>query len=136
MSFSSDAAEIRTKFSTGFAALRPTVPIVYDGMEYRADGKTPWVRLTILQGESYRLDATGPAVAFINTGMAVVQIFTPADTPGDGLALGIADDVATVLKEQKLTKVWLRTPTLSRLGLEGPWYQVNVKVPFSSRNVR
>lgn len=136
MTFAADAAEIRQAFASGFAALRPAVPIVFDNQSFDPPPNAPWVRLSIRPAEASRLDVGGPTVAFAVEGTVFVQVFISASLEGDGEALEIADDAAAALADRRLTNVVMRTPALRHVGRDGDWYQLNVTVPYRSTRKR
>lgn len=135
MTFAATATTIRTRFNTEFAAVRPTVPIHWPNEVKTPPSGTPWVRLTIVEGES-GLIAMGGANSnlYRNPGLVVVQIFVPISTL-DNLGLQIADDVATIFRSQFVSGVRFRTPSTSPIGPDGPWYQRNVTVPFTADQI-
>ena len=138
MSFAADANAIRERFATQWFALRPSVPVAYDNTAFdpaidarHPDGDpAPWLRLAVLPGDGFQASLGIPRV-WRSTGVAVVQVFTSAGQ-GDGLANELADDAASVFRGVSLSGLVFRAPSLTRIGAEGAWYQVNVSTPYQS----
>jgi hypothetical protein len=138
MNFAQTANAIRAHFTVEWLQLRPTVPIAYDNAAFDPaldaldpDGDpAPWVRFTVLPGDGFQASLGTPKV-WRSTGVAVIQIFAPLGE-GDGLANELADDVTAVFRGISLGGVILRAPSLTRIGPDGAWYQVNVATPYQS----
>ena len=130
MTFIADAVAIGQHFATEFALLQPTVPIDVDNAAFKPPDRTPWVRITILPGDS-QLVTLGNRKRYLTLGTVTVQVFTPSGQ-GDGLALEIATDAATVMRSKTVSGVRLKTPSVQRVGVDGPWFQLNVNTPYQS----
>lgn len=130
MTFIADAVAIGQHFAVQFALLRPTVPIIADNAAFKPPDRGPWVRVTILPGDS-RLVTLGNRKRYRTRGTVTVQVFTPGGQ-GDGLALEIATDVATVMRSKTVSGVRLKTPSVQRVGADGPWFRLNVNTPYQS----
>ena len=138
MSFAQTASTIRTRFATEWPQLRPAVAIAYDNLAFDPGrdaldaerNPAAWVRLTIIPGEGFQASLGTPRV-WRATGVAVVQVFAPLGA-GDGLAYGLADDVASVFRGASVQGVVFRAPSLTRVGPDEAWYQINVATPFQA----
>ena len=138
MSFAEYANAIRERFAVQWFPLRPTVPVAYDNTAFDPavdardpDGNpAPWLRLTVLPGDGFQASLGIPKV-WRSTGIAVVQVFTPTGQ-GDGLANELADDAASVFRGVSLPGLIFRAPSLTRIGAEDAWYQINVSTPYQS----
>jgi hypothetical protein len=138
MSFTEDANAIRVCFAGLWPLLRPTVPVAYDNSAFdpvsdaldAGGNPAPWVRLTIVPGDGFQASLGTPKI-WRSTGIVVVQIFAPLGQ-GDGLANELADEVAVVFRGVSLGRVIFRAPSLTRIGPDGAWYQVNVATPYQS----
>ena len=136
MTFTATAQSIRSRFTDEWTLVRPGIAIAYDNAAFdperdARDGNrnpAPWVRLTIIPGEGFQASLGTPRV-WRSTGVAVVQIFTPL-ARGDGAAHGLADDTAAIFRGTRVDGVVFRAPSLTRIGPEGAWYQMNVSTPF------
>ncbi len=104
------------------------MPVFYDNLAETPPDSAPWVRLTVTHGDGAQV-AMGATRRWRHAGLAVVQVFVPAGE-GDGTALAIADDAASVFRGVSVAGVSFRAPGLARLGPEGAWYQVQVSVPW------
>lgn len=132
MSFAATASTIRQRFASEFAIVRPSVPVAYPNRQFTPPDNAEWVRLSIVEGAS-ALAALGGAGGnlYRDSGVVVAQIFVPA-AAGDGLAYGIADEIAAIFRATVVSGVRFRTPSTAPVGPDGPWYQRNVSVPFSA----
>lgn len=133
MAFATTANTIRNRFAVQFVAVRPTVPIHYDNVPGDPPSASSWVRLTIIEGDSFQISA-GTTRRFRDTGIAIVQVFTALGS-GDGEAREIADDVQAIFKGITVSGVIFRKPSASRIGPDGTFYQVNVTVPFQADEI-
>jgi hypothetical protein len=138
MSFAEDANAIRACFAGLWSLLRPTVPVAFDNSAFdpardaqdASGDPAPWVRLTIVPGEGFQASLGTPRI-WRSTGIVMVQVFAPLGQ-GDGPANELADDAAAVFRGVSLGSVIFRAPSLTRIGSDGAWYQVNVATPFQS----
>lgn len=133
MGLAATANVIRSRFATEFGTVRPTVPIHYDNVPGDPPSETPWVRLTIAEGDSFQV-SLGSTRRFRDTGVAIVQVFTALGS-GDGEAREIADDVQAIFKGITVSGVIFRKPRAARIGPDGSFYQMNVTIPFQADEV-
>ncbi len=138
MTFTADANAIRTHFDAEWLGLRPEAPVAYDNIAFDPavdavdafGNPVPWVRLTLIPGDGFQASLGTPKV-WRSTGVVSVQIFVPVGQ-GDGTARELADDAAGVFRGQLVEGVTFRAPSLTRIGPEGAWYQINVATPYQS----
>lgn len=93
-----------------------------------------WVRVSIVQGEARQVEH-GITRRFRRAGVVVVQIFTPAGS-GTGDALTLADYVRDVFEGRTINGVLFRATSVDRVGIDGPWYQINARTPFQADELR
>ena len=126
---------IRSKINTDWTAgAYAAVPIAWSNAEFDPPSEDEWIRVTILDGEAFKASfgaATNNADTYRHSGVVMVNIFAPLNV-GDGLALAMADEVASILRkwQHAATKTRFFTPSVSRIGTDGNWFQVNVTCPF------
>lgn len=105
--------------------------VQYDNVELEKPQDTEWIRFTVLQGAS--LAASIGSKRFRNTGVAIAQVFTPVGK-GDKDAVSLADVVRGQFRAVTVSgvgvSVTFRTPSLTRVGRDGKWHQINVSCPF------
>ena len=138
MSFLQTSTTIRSRFAQEWPQLRPAVPVAYDNVAFDPGrdaldaerNPAPWVRMTIIPGEGFQASLGTPRV-WRSTGVAVVQVFVPL-AQGDAGAYGLADDVATIFRGVSVDGVVFRAPSLTRIGPDRSWYQINVATPFQA----
>lgn len=132
MTTHAEAAQIiRERFNTQWATFSPTYQVFYDGqpVENSQINGVPWVRLTILPGETRQIGFSNAGRRRRTTGLAVAQIFIPAAT-GDGLAIELADQVASVWEMTTIQGVIFRATSVQRVGEDGAWLQYNASTPW------
>lgn len=112
------------------------VPVAYDNVtagtavQQAQDDGSPWVRLTILHGDS-ETASIGKTPNVRRTGTVMCQVFT-AERQGTREAMEIADSLADHLQYHQDDAFVLRAASVNRVGVSDDWYQINVAVPFSA----
>jgi len=108
----------------------PNVPFdPQDSSDYDPASHIGWVAITVAPGESFQASISGNTRRWRTPGVVSVQIYTPAGTD-DEVGLGIADDVATALRGVTDSGVVLTATTVSVVGTEGDFYQINAHTRF------
>ncbi len=105
-----------------------TTPVDYDNDSYQAVEDTEYVRLQIEWATSVGISIGG---LDRGTGLIYLSIFVPIKG-GTRAATVLADSLKTLFKRYTSTPVRCGVPYLQRVGEDGPWYQLNVLVPFAS----
>ena len=88
-----------------------------------------WCRFTIRTGESDRADLGVTPPRDRTVGVAIAQLFDPLEK-GDKTILAMADKIKTAFKAVTDTGVTFRVPSITIVGRDGKWWQVNVTCPF------
>lgn len=131
MSYDSTAQTVRGRFASEWLIQQPNVPVFYDNAGVDTIPRdSSWVRLTVLFGESAQVEF-GNQRRWRRIGIAAVQIFVPAGV-GDGLAQELGDSVTAVYEGRTISGVIFRATSLERIGIDGPWLQMNASTPFQS----
>lgn len=122
---------IGTLFSTAWGN---TTPVAWPNRPFSPPAGS-WVRLTIVGSDSFPVEL-GPRSQERRTGSVIVQVFTVLGK-GDATALGLADQVAAIFRNQRVAAgdegdVLFRKPRTRSIGVDGAgaFYQVNVEIPF------
>tara|TARA_R100000458_G_C8278525_1_gene254894 strand:+ start:11119 stop:11547 length:429 start_codon:yes stop_codon:yes gene_type:complete len=128
---------IRNRFNANFVATTDTLgtdDVAWDNTTFEThdDGDTSaWVRFQVLDGESQIRNLGGTTARTL--GLAVASVFVQAGQ-GDKLGLEITDEIVTAFKGVTHTyggvTVNFRTPSVSTIGRDGSWWQINVTIPF------
>ena len=133
---SNSSKDLANKIRTKFAAVDLssfTVTKIYDNdlQTPPDDGSEPWARMTILDGISEQADigAGSSNTRFRTPGVVQVAIHVPL-RKGDGTAREIADLIMDDFRSVTVNGITYRTPYLQVIGLQGPYYRVDVNVPF------
>lgn len=91
-----------------------------------------YCRLSIIPGDSAQVTAlcspTG-GQQFRTAGIFIASIYFPHGD-GDGDQVALAEQAAGKFKAQTVGGVTFRTPSISRVGRAGKWWQVNVTCPW------
>ena len=131
--FAETAQTIRTRFNTQWASFSPTYQHFFAGqpIDHNAINGVPWVRLTILPGESRQVGFSNSGRRKRTVGIASVQIFVPTSI-GDGLAQELADQVAMCWEMLTISGVIFRATSVQRVGEDGAWLQFNADTPWQA----
>ena len=112
----------------------PDAPVSFDNVQTQPsvqaaiDAKAPWVRLTIVPGDTLTA-AIGDGPNARHTGLLVLQIFT-AERVSSAKAMQLADSLAQHVQYWQDGKFETQAASLARVGQQNGWYQVNVSAPF------
>lgn len=133
MSYADERAAIEGRWATQWVTGSPSAartPTAYENVPLDPPADSPWVRLTVLNGEGQQISAGDPGS---NThryaGVISIQIFTPGGQ-GTGQAKTLADAAAAVFRNVRFDSIYCRVPYVSGTSLDGSWHQTNVTVPF------
>lgn len=120
-------AVIRTRFRD-LVATPEALPTAHENAPFTEPDSSPWALLTILPGES-DIAELGPIKTYRTPGVVMVRIFVPLES-GDSEARRLADVVVTNFRSVRDRGVLFRTPRAGSGEAQGPWWTVNVEVPF------
>lgn len=110
------------------------VPVAYDNVatqpsvQTAIDAKEPWVRLTIVPGDTLTA-AIGDGPKARHTGMLLLQVFT-AENVSSAKAMQLADSLAQHIQYWQDGKFETQAASLTRVGQQNGWYQVNVSASY------
>jgi hypothetical protein len=130
MGHSTDAATIRQRFETEWAAAQPTVTATFGDVDTTPPEDEAYVRLHILPGDQRQV-SMGKYRRFRRVGVVIVQIYVPAGK-GDGLARELADSVADIFQGRTVSGVIFRGTGLTRVGIDGAFVQWNAQTPYQA----
>lgn len=128
MGFDSIKGSIEKHFQDNWDAF---TPIEFSNILLQKSPNESWVRLTILNGESFMNGFTGGGVNQYRTpGLIVLNIFIPV---GGGTSEGdkIADKAKDILRGAHFDGITCFVPSLTEIGIDGDWYQLNLTTPFN-----
>ncbi len=128
MSVSSDVQSIINHFVDNFGVAHPEILIAHDNVNFTPPMET-WVRLSVSPASASTASVGASHVR--RTGLAFVQIFTPLDQ-GAGEALSLSDEIATMFRHLRLSKLLCGDPVSVRIGPDETHYQMNVQIPYRS----
>lgn len=112
--------------------------LTFDGERFDPPAGAPWIRLTIrdLPTSAVTLGARGNRLAERRATL-IAQVFYPlAVSDGAGPALELAIAFRDLFEPADITASTgvvhiVGGATVRRIGVDGPWYQVNVDVPLT-----
>jgi hypothetical protein len=122
MSFVNERAYIEARLSANWA----TTPIDWENVDFDTPNNSPWIRLSVLNGESDRRNINSGKR---HLGLVVIQIFVPINT-GTNTIRGYADTLAAVFEDQDFDDVECGIASIAIIGNSDVWYQVNVTIPY------
>lgn len=112
-------------------------PVAYEGRAFTTPQAAPWARIRVrhVTGGQATLSGGlggGSRPRFRKTGTVIVSIFQPVEAGGDTLQAENLAKVAKAAFEGKATpsQVWFRDVVPNEVGIDGPWFQVNVIASF------
>jgi len=125
--------DIRLAVESHLAAW-PDAPVSFDNVatqpsvQAAIDGKQPWVRLTIVPGDTMTA-AIGDGPKARHTGLLMLQVFT-AENVSSAKAMQLADSLAQHIQYWQDGKFSTQAASLTRVGQQSGWFQVNVSASY------
>lgn len=104
-----------------------SVPVAYDNVEFDSTAQDNWARITILDGDRFNQSLGGSCIR--GTGIVVVQLFTK-QWQGSAIARGYADELSALFTNVIDGDVVYGVATVTRVGHETDFYQLNINIPF------
>jgi hypothetical protein len=94
-----------------------------------------WCRFSVLPGET---DAREIGCSTVRaTGIALASVFVQVEL-GDKLALEAADSIVAAFRlvtySNAGTTVVFQSPSVTNVGRDGAWFQINISIPWYSDN--
>ncbi len=120
--FSDAVLKIEDRFNTLWA----DTAISWDNVKYNPTRGVPFIRVQVEWAGSEQI-TTGPRIR--GDGFILVAVFSPY-RQGTSPALGLADNVATLMNMWQSGNLTTKVATIERIGQNEEWYQVNVLIPF------
>lgn len=122
-------------FKTAHEAANPTVPIAYENVKFDQPVGLPWVAITIIQGQSKRMELSATRI-FRHEGSVSVTIAVPEDT-GTLVANDLAQDAFEIFADVDISlagggKVTTYRAEVLTRGLVEGWYCLNMIADFRS----
>ena len=135
MTFLSVAQAIRKKFDDEVTAALSNFVVAHDNAPFAEPdvSGTRWCRFSVLPGlsEGREIGCSGART----TGIALASVFVQAEL-GDKLALEAADSIVTAFRDTTYTNagttVVFQSPSLTNVGRDGAWFQLNISIPWYS----
>ncbi len=127
MSYDSQRNAIQARFNTGWKAVYPAIPIVFDNL--RADkAANGYVALHILNGQA-ALASMGAQRLMRYPGVISVDIFTPVEQGMKPIDL-YADTIDAIFRAQSFNGITCRASARRDLGREESYWRANLSFPF------
>jgi hypothetical protein len=109
-------------------------PVLDDNEAHDPRGTEDWIRLTILPADVDQIEI-GDGAPDEHVGVAVVQVFTRADTL-TGRALQLVDAVCVRFRDAAVNGVVFDQVKVRRVGPDGEgWFQMNVESTYTRNTV-
>lgn len=136
--FYQDNRDIRSRFQTAFAALNPSIRVIWENQPEDDGTDSPFpaideefVKFTLRQNDSRQVSTGGTSRRFRHFGTVIVYIQTEAGK-GTQRSEQIADLVGRALGSMTLDGIVFRAGRFFQQGLAGRWYRSIVSVPYHS----
>ena len=122
MSFANERTSIESRLNSNWT----TTTIQWENVDFDTPNNAPWVRLSILNGDSdYRaIDSKK-----VHLGLIVIQLFTPINT-GTATAKGYVDALAAIFDDQSFDDAVCGVASMANVGTSDIWYQINITIPY------
>jgi len=105
-------------------------PVTWPNHGFAVPSATPWVRLTIVDGEARQASMGNPgANLHRHAGVIMVQVFVSIDS-GTRTARELADQAAEIFRNQRFDDIRCDVPSVREIGPDDVWFQVNMSCPF------
>lgn len=129
MSYASERAAIEGRWDTQWTS----TDTAYEGVKFTVPSPTTssgWARLTIRSGEALQRTLGAPnANVHRHPGVIIVNLFTPSGS-GTNAARALGDTAAAIFRNAVFDGVHCLAASVSVIGVDGPWLQTNITVPF------
>ena len=122
MSFANERSSIEARLSANWT----TTAVNYSNVDFDTPNNSPWVRLSILNGQS---DYRAINSKKIHLGLISIQVFTPVNT-GTASIREYADTLASIFDDQSFDDVVCGVASIASVGSSDVWYQVNITIPY------
>jgi hypothetical protein len=126
MSWANAATTIRTRWKT-LIEEGLGLPTEFPNRKIKPPEGKLWCKVSILEGEDVRQSVVPKR--FRTPGVVICQIF---DTPGKGdtEARQMADAIKAEFRAVTVSGVKFKTASIKVLGIQGPYFQINVSITF------
>ena len=137
MTFLSVAQTISKKFDDEVGSILSNFAVAHDNAPFAEPdvSETRWCRFSVLPGESEGREIG--CSTFRTTGIALASVFVQVEL-GDKLALEAADAIVTAFRDKTFTNsgttVVFQSPSVTNVGRDGAWFQLNISIPWYSDN--
>ena len=109
-------------------------PIAKPNTRFEPPARAPYVEVRINRQTAFNA-AIGSAIRVRHPGLLTLVVRVPVNS-GDGLAIDIADDLASVFRNVRIDgSIQFRAPTVRDFGPSEGWYVVHVDCPFYRNSV-
>lgn len=131
MSFEALTRVIETRFNSNYTS----TPVAYENVPFTPPKGLPWVRLTVINGESVTQGITGSTPLVRDTGLIAITVFVPENS-GTQAAKALVDVAKTVYEHTPFSGIVALTASVAPAGNFDGWHQTNITIPFRrNRNV-
>lgn len=124
MSLATARRDIEKRLSDNWA----TTPIAFDNVYYEPVKGTPWIQLSIQEGDAFRVNIGTPGV-HRQTGIILIQIFTDTKS-GTHIIRQYADTLSELFRDVQFNGITCREVDPVAVGFVEGWYQYNLNIPY------
>jgi hypothetical protein len=107
-------------------------PVAYGNVPYNPTNAS-WVRLTVTTGLGDTLGMQGSTIYVRDTGVVSLQVFTK-EGQGTKAGMALVDTFLPIFEHARFGGILTYTGSVSVVGVQQGWHQINVTIPF--RRVR
>lgn len=124
ISYATEEAAIYDALQDGWT----TTPIEFPNRKLNANGAAH-ISARINHQESFNAEIIAGPKNIRHPGLLTIDVRVPINS-GWIVAMGYADTLAAVFRNQAISGVHFRAPTIKNMGPEDPWYRVQVDCPY------
>ncbi len=123
------AAVIRERFRTQVATPQG-ITVAHDNAAFTPPESVTWVRLSVVDGESFNTEASGPVRHYRTVGVAIASVHIPVNK-GDAEARALASVIVSAFRATTVGGVVFSTPSERVAGIERErWWRHDVVIPY------
>ena len=105
-----------------------------DDLEVKPSDQNPWIHVTVLHGDSNQVTFGSSSRRSRDNGLIIAMVNVPR-SKGKARAYEIADIIRTGFSNKHIVNIIYRTVSLTRVGPNGKWWQLNVQCPFQADDI-
>jgi hypothetical protein len=135
MTYAAQRTTIMTQWDTQWKAIRPLVPYAHGNARFDPPVDNPWLRISILDGESQQASfgATDRGL-HRHVGVVSIDAYVPLGT-GEALLRTLLDEATDIFRSRVISGIVFRAPRLSSGQPSDNYFRMTATIPFQRDEV-